>query len=258
MIVNDLSQKAICIVPCYNESNRFNLNYWVNLTTENFDVEWYFVNDGSTDNTNSVLFSLMKLNSINVHIVDLPRNVGKGNAIRSGLVQAISENSKAKVAMYVDSDGAFEGADIVKIKNLHLDHLEIDCYMCARIKLGGRAINRSTSRHVLGRIVATVIGLNWSCAPYDTQTGLKSFRIESNLKQAIEIDFKTRWFFDLELLMRLEALNRRKLYFWEEPATTWRDVAGSKMNTFQMFLAFMELMKVLRILRKAGRVNGLA
>ncbi len=42
--------------------------------------------------------------------------------------------------------------------------------------------------------------------------------------------FRTRWFVDIEILLRYRALNKIDLILWEEPVTLWRDVTGSRIS----------------------------
>ena len=46
------------IIPCYNEASRFPVNRYVSFVKKNFAASIYFVNDGSSDNTDSVLEDL--------------------------------------------------------------------------------------------------------------------------------------------------------------------------------------------------------
>ena len=68
------------VVPCFNEANRFNADYWKAIIQDTKDVKWVFVNDGSTDNTNEVLLPVSNLE--NVTIINLEINKGKAEAIR--------------------------------------------------------------------------------------------------------------------------------------------------------------------------------
>jgi hypothetical protein len=62
--------------------------------------------------------------------------------------------------------------------------------------------------------------------------------------------FETKWFVDLEILIRYQVLEKRKMKIWEEPVKTWKDVDGSNIRGFELINVFKDLIKILRIIRK--------
>jgi glycosyltransferase involved in cell wall biosynthesis len=68
------------IVPCFNEAIRFNVSQWQSVVEKFSNCHWFFVNDGSTDNTSLILKGLV---GENIHCIDISSNVGKGNAIKN-------------------------------------------------------------------------------------------------------------------------------------------------------------------------------
>ncbi|WP_413627032.1 glycosyltransferase family 2 protein [Fructilactobacillus vespulae] len=84
------------IVPCYNEQESINLFYEtvekvfnsMNQEKENYRPDYLFVNDGSSDNTLSVLHELNQKDPENVHLISFSRNFGKESAIAAGLRNA--------------------------------------------------------------------------------------------------------------------------------------------------------------------------
>ena len=198
------------------------------------EISWVFVNDGSTDAT------IERLNEIvsgtDSRVIDSPRNQGKGNAIRTGLQGALVNNADCEIVGYVDSDGAFSKEDILRIVNLAISIAgseainPVDAILSSRVALAGHQIKRKSSRHYIGRVIATLLTSRWEDAPYDTQSGFKLFRNSDSLKSAIKYKFRTHWFVDIELLTRIGIANRGVLNIWEEPLTSWRDVKGSKIG----------------------------
>ena len=63
------------------------------------------VNDGSTDNTSEILFAFTSL-----HIIDYPRNKGKGVALRTGFTAARSLGYENLIT--IDSDGQHFADDL--------------------------------------------------------------------------------------------------------------------------------------------------
>jgi len=91
------------IVPCYNEEKALSLFFdEVKKVIRNIDlgVEFIFVNDGSTDNTLSVLKQIKSENDLqDIKIVDFSRNFGKEAGILAGL-----KNSTGDFVVIMDAD----------------------------------------------------------------------------------------------------------------------------------------------------------
>jgi hypothetical protein len=135
-----------------------------------------------------------------------------------------------------------------------------DAVISSRVSLSGREINRKSSRHYLGRLIATVLTRKWSDAPYDTQSGYKLFLNSRSFRDAIESGFSTRWFVDVELLTRIGINNKGFLNVWEEPLFYWNDVAGSKLKSIKFHSIFLELLiarrQVLKLLKERDNSIG--
>lgn len=242
------------VVPLFNEQDRFDLKAWSLLIEAVDNCQWYFVNDGSTDSTAKLL---SQLNYSNVRAFNLPKNVGKGEAVRYGMVQAVLSNTDQDVELvgYLDCDGAFDFLEIpglIEVAKNKLCEEAFTLVIASRVRLSGRNIRRSSIRHYLGRIIATYVCLGWSNAPYDTQSGFKIFRIQREYSDILRRPFRTRWFFDLELMMRMEKLS----FFapWEMTVSTWRDVKGSKLSLSHSFGVFSEILLIRRVVKSVNKL----
>jgi glycosyltransferase involved in cell wall biosynthesis len=193
-------------------------------------------------------------------VISSPTNLGKGNAIRRGFSYAINSHPKCELIGYIDSDGAFSKEDILQLVtrtlqiSLSPSDKPLDAMLSSRVALSGRRIRRKSSRHYIGRIIATFLTRSWEGAPYDTQSGYKIFRNSKSLRSAISHEFRTSWFVDIELLTRVGALNGGRLNIWEEPLSEWQDVSGSKLSPsqfpkliFEILIARKEVIQYLRI-----------
>lgn len=80
-------KKVSVLIPCYNEEASLPLLYTelakVMDSCQSYDWEVLFINDGSRDNTLSVIKDLRQMD-VRISYVDLSRNFGKENAMLAG------------------------------------------------------------------------------------------------------------------------------------------------------------------------------
>lgn len=249
-----MGMKNFIVVPCYNEAHRWNREYWSTILAIS-DVNWIFVDDGSTDNT----LELIKTTSAtkNSDVLSLEKNCGKAEAVRAGLLMAM-DNSAGGMVGFMDSDGAFSSGDLIRIlmasQELCLDQRLFDSIWASRVALAGRNIRRSRMRHYVGRVISTLLSgaaksqsKNERMLPYDTQAGLKLFLVSSTLREVLESPFRTRWFFELEILLRWSSRNlgQPMMRIWEVPLNDWFEVPGSKINFREYFRILREIFFVM-------------
>ena len=258
--------KNFIVVPCYNEALRWNREYWSTML-EISDVHWIFVDDGSTDNT----LELIRLTAVknNSEALPLPKNGGKAEAVRAGLIKAL-DNPDGGMVGFMDSDGAFSPDDLIRIlktsQALCLDKGLFDSIWASRVALAGRNIQRSKMRHYVGRVISTLLSgaakgksKNERLLPYDTQAGLKMFSASSALKEVLQAPFRTRWFFELEILLRWasHAKGERRMRIWEVPLNNWFEVPGSKINSREYFRILREMFYVMTYSSRSTRGSSL-
>jgi dolichyl-phosphate beta-glucosyltransferase len=246
------------VVPCFNEEKRINISKWQTIINEFPECYWIFVNDGSSDATS---IKLGELTGKNVLKLDLPTNHGKGNAIRAGLNYAINAPVFARPhdfsrIGYIDSDGAFDLDDIRMLFSAAQEKRDsmpgFKVIIGSRVKLAGRQIQRNKRRHYLGRLISTFICLGWEKAPYDTQSGFKIFDLDLSFREAVNSPFKTSWFFDIELILRLDALGSLKI--WEVPLLKWEEIGESSIKTTK-YLNILRQIITIRSLVKTDSKN---
>jgi dolichyl-phosphate beta-glucosyltransferase len=194
-------------------------------------VQWLFVDDGSTDST----LELLRETSINANtkILQMPRNIGKSEAVRAGMNTAFEDQQSLLGVGFIDADGAFEVSEVAKVlekcENLFVDKKN-DALWTSRVQLAGRNIQRSQSRHYVGRVLATVFSHGAVSIPYDTQCGFKIFSVSLELQENLKDTFRTRWLFELEMLSRWNRDNRKPMAVWEEPLSSWKEIGDSKIT----------------------------
>jgi glycosyltransferase involved in cell wall biosynthesis len=240
------NQELFMVVPCFNEEKRINLNYWNELAGIP-NTHWIFVNDGSSDDTKNVLNKIT-----NSTIINIDKNVGKAEAIRKGITETHKKNSGESLWVgYLDADSAFEIEDIKKLIELvYSKSYSYDSFWGSRVALAGRNITRNNLRHILSRILITTFGYKMRDLPYDPQTGFKIFKFNNQQMEIFENRFATKWFVDLEILIRYQVLEKRIMKIWEEPVNTWKDVEGSNIRGLELITVLKDLIRIIRIIRK--------
>lgn len=241
-----IDRDILLVVPCFNEENRFNSNYFKELLNHS-NLRILFVNDGSTDQTQYVIENFVDISEGKASLLNLPRNIGKANAVRGGFLSAF--NSNFSRIGFLDADGAFP-SEIV-LGALHLigtENFNLNSLWFSRVKLAGSKIERNWMRHYVGRIIATIATYGIPNCPYDTQAGFKLFVNDEDTKKIWEKPFTTKWLFDIEIILRLDELNLSDA-IREIPVQAWRDVKGSKINAMTAISILIEMLKILKLKR---------
>jgi glycosyltransferase involved in cell wall biosynthesis len=221
----------VIIVPCYNEEHRLDRQAFVALAESGL-VRLLFVDDGSTDGTSRVLGQVARASAA-VEVVELPRNVGKAEAVRQGFRWAI--DAGAPIVGYFDADLATPGPELLRMVRTLEGRDDLAAVFGSRVARLGSHIERSPFRHYTGRIFATFASWALDVAVYDTQCGAKVFRVNPNLVAAFDVPFRSSWSFDVQLCRRLfdgtsDLPGLPVEAFLELPLDTWQDVAGSKVD----------------------------
>ncbi|HRP60758.1 MAG TPA: glycosyltransferase family 2 protein [Vicingus sp.] len=236
-------QKCCIVIPCYNEAERILVDEFVAFVNANPNFSLLFVNDGSTDHTQEVLEKLCA-NHPNINFVSLPTNQGKAEAVRKGLLSLIG-----KGYFYLgfwDADLSTPLSEAVRFIACFESTSSIKIVIGTRFKRLGSNIERSTKRHIFGRIFATFTSNILNLPVYDSQCGAKIF--EANLvEELFKEKFITKWIFDVELLARYQNLVGRETLLKsviELPLLEWKEVSGSKISLFYLLKVPFELLKI--------------
>lgn len=245
--MDESSDKALIvfIVPFFNEAKRFDREYWLRVSQLPF-VRFYLINDGSTDHTHSFLTDIEQ-QSNNVKVLSCSINVGKAEAIRFGMSQAIHDFPMARYIGYRDGDSSLSWSDVAKLESI-VRSSQYDVVLGARVKMLGRNIERRWVRHYIGRVMATFLSVGLSDFPYDSQNGIKLFRNCQQLKEVLSKPFQTRWFVDLEILTSLRQSGLK--YFWEEPLNSWIDESNSHVSFKSIPRIIRDIIIIKRILKQ--------
>lgn len=232
-MIGIIKERTLVVVPCYNEAARLDATAFLDALKNEPNLEFVFVDDGSRDATLKVIETLAAEGNGRIHVVGLESNRGKAEAVRCGVLQAFALG--ASLIGYWDADLATPLDAIGSLAEV-LQDPHIALVMGSRVQLLGRRIDRSFSRHYLGRGFATLVGIALGLPVYDTQCGAKLFRASPLFAGVFSQPFRHMWTFDVEILARLlkeEALNGTihvEQQCVEFPLERWRDQPGSKLR----------------------------
>lgn len=239
--------KTAIVIPCYNESERFQVKAFADYISINNNIYFIFVNDGSTDNTRDILSGLYDSYQDRILCIDFEKNYGKAEAVRRGILKALEMDFKN--IGYFDADLSAPLCFINKFCEL-LDRPDTMIVMGARVKLLGRKVERRAFRHYLGRIFAASVSIVLEVPVYDTQCGAKIFKNTRDLNKIFSRPFIVSWIFDVEILARFKLLKWNESKKWieesviEYPLEEWIHIPGSHLKFIHYFKALLDLIKI--------------
>lgn len=165
------------VIPCYNEQD--NIVRLFNEAQSTFSatgisLEYVFVNDGSNDNTESVLKDLFNSNPLaNITIVNFSRNFGKEAAILAGL-----QNASGDTICLIDADMQQRPQTALEMYKILKSNSNLEC-VCAYQKTRKEGKLLSSLKSAFYKLI------NAACdVPF--KNGASDFRVfDSRVKDAI-------------------------------------------------------------------------
>lgn len=237
-----MQDKTIIVVPCFNEEDRLNPQAFFESLEEEKTLHWLFVDDGSKDRTAAICESMRSQYPDRIFFHQLPKNCGKGEAVRQGLLKAVEHD--AKLTGYYDADLATPMSEFFRLLAI-FQNQNRKVLLGARVFLLGRNIDRKRWRFWLGRCFALVASQMLRLKVYDTQCGMKLIANFDNFKKCIDTPFDSSWLFDVELIQRMLQVGQLSIDdFFEEPLLAWTDVGGSKVKAKAFLVALFDLFKI--------------
>lgn len=232
------------IIPAYNESQRLppyleQARHYLDQHYQT-DYEVIVVDDGSADRLTEVLDQL-SATWPQLRTVRHPQNLGKGAAVRTGVLAA-----RGSRLLYADADGATPIDQEMRLRAA----IETG----ADVAVGSRLIydrevkrRRSWHRALIGRAFALVARLVLGLPVRDTQCGFKMLRAGPAIR-LFRLSQEKGYLFDLEILVLAERCG----YAVSEVPITWVDQPGSRLRMHREGLKiWSELWRVRR--RTAAR-----
>jgi glycosyltransferase involved in cell wall biosynthesis len=236
------------VIPCYNEAARLRGDSFIEFARAHQNVQFLFINDGSTDDTERTLQDLCSRFPDGLRTRSLAKNSGKGEAVRAGLMDACGTASD--FVGFWDADLATPLEDIVVFGRTLDERPDLQWVFGSRVNLLGRSVHRAVVRHWVGRIFATFASAVLRLPIYDTQCGAKMFRNTQEFAGLLQEPFISRWIFDVELIARLSRARRDsnlpavRSVICEHPLMEWVDVKGSKIKLRDFFTVGIDLVRI--------------
>jgi len=248
------------VVPAYNETERLPImleSAIAHLTSpalkNKHTFEVLIVDDGSSDDTSTAALKLAaKYPKCDIRIVTLEKNLGKGGAVRHGMLFGGGER-----LLMVDADGASRFVDLELLWDA-MDKIAPD--NGAGVVVGSRAhlvkteavVKRSFIRNILMYGLHTILRIVGVGHIRDTQCGFKLFS-RAAAQQIFPAQHLPTWIFDVELLLLAKQL---RIPVAEVPIE-WHEVAGSKLNVVTASLQMLRDLLIVRANHLLGRWKAL-
>ena len=233
------------VVPCYNEAPRLDPAAFLHFLATHPGVRFVMVDDGSVDGTWEILDRMRAAAPAAIGAIRHPANLGKGEAVRAGIIAAIAGNPA--LVGFLDADLSTPLRAVDDFLALLRTRPDVEFVLGSRVLLLGRDVKRKATRHYLGRVFATAVSLALDLPVYDTQCGAKMLRVNAATATLFATPFRSRWIFDVELIARYlrlpvapgDAPRRDRLYELVLPA--WHDKPGSKLRWYDFVRAMVEV-----------------
>ena len=238
--------KVAVIIPCFNEADRLDVNKFTEYLLQNTHVHFYFIDDGSTDDTNLIINGIISKFSKQVTLLKNETNKGKAESVRLGVIESFIMNPD--YIGYLDADLAAPIEEIDNLLNIIKANTKKEVVFASRIQLIGNKIKRNYFRYFISRVFATCISLILKIRVYDTQCGAKIFTKKVCEKIFVE-KFISQWMFDVELIARLinlYGIEKTIEISFEQPVREWTDIEESKIKPIYFLKAPFELLKIVQ------------
>jgi dolichyl-phosphate beta-glucosyltransferase len=235
--------KSLSIVfPLFNEEKRLSklLREIKKFSFKNkLNIEFIFVDDGSTDSSLKLLKNFNKKNQkkIKFTIISYKKNKGKGYALKKGVLKA-----SYKWILTMDIDLSVTFSQINKwIKKKYIEQ-NIDIYFGSRLLINSKKDARN-HRAFMGKIFNFILNILINkkfIKINDTQCGFKLYKSKFAKKIFRKIK-ENGYIHDIEILI----ISNKKKYNIKELPVKWVHMDGSKINIFRdSFKMFLDLFKL--------------
>ena len=212
------------IIPAYNEEPRIGKNLeriMEFFASEPYVSEVVIVDDGSKDRTIEIIRERYG-NDRAVRIYQQPRNLGKGEAVKQGMLLG-----RGEYLFFSDADLSVP----IEMLRLFLTHLENGCDVSigSRQKTGATIEGHQTLyRELMGKTFTRLANWILGIPIADFTCGFKGFR-RSAARELFSRQQLKNWSFDAEILY----LAQLKGYLVREIPVRWRNDEGTKVKLWR-------------------------
>ena len=234
--------KSLSIVfPLYNEAQRL---FYTIKDIERFskkkiikNIEYIFVDDGSTDNSTQILKKFFKKKKFSkFRLIKIKKNLGKGNALKKGISLA-----KNEWILTLDTDisvSLLQLNDWIKKKYIKKN---VFIYFGSRT-LKSSKIEFKIHRHILGFVFTFLLKILFQVNIKDTQCGFKLYKNKTAKLLFKKVKDKG-YVHDVEVVL----LSKKYNFTIKELPVAWTHRDDSKLNlltdTFKMFYNLIKIRK---------------
>ena len=212
------------VIPCFNEEQRLLRSEFKAFSYKNIGYHLCFVNDGSSDNTLSVLRQLRDSNPDNISVYNCKKNVGKAEAIRQGMLR-LTKDQQFDYVGFLDADLSTDFQDFNALVSV-IENSDFKIVSGSRMVRVGTNINKHTPRQTISVLIQKILGMPLK----DTQCGAKIMDREI-ASLLFNEKFITKWLFDVEIFMRMKKIYGRhsaQKLIYEQPLQRWKPSNSSK------------------------------
>jgi dolichyl-phosphate beta-glucosyltransferase len=220
--------RVVVVIPCFNEEHRFSVDYFRQCLEILEDSHFLFINDGSKDQTHDVIQEFVS-KSESCTLLNLKSNLGKANALRTGILCAAKEFQHAEVFVTIDADSSFSPTDLVGIISFaYTAGSDLDGFMVFSNKRHLEKSVFTSARTLMSIVIARALAFGYPIDQgVETQVGLKVFKNNSILIESLAQPFSTKWFFEWELILRIDLGEYPIVNF---PLTSMKRIKDSKIK----------------------------
>lgn len=235
------------VIPAYNEEKDIRRNVLTVLgflENQDWEAELIVADDGSQDNTVSIVETLLKSHP-RLKLLRL-KHQGKGPTVTSGILAAAG-----KYVLFSDADLATPIEEVKRLLVWATEH-SFDIVIASREGMGAKREGEPLYRHLMGRVfnilVRIVTGLNFK----DTQCGFKLFTRQAAQKvfkrliiyaprEGKELSQAFLGAFDVEFLVIAQNLG----YKIKDVSVPWHFVETPRLNVIRdSFKMLRDVVKV--------------